>query len=114
MKTLHEGITKLVRALRTAKAAGQPVVASVTVSLPRRQKANSDLPKTVRDRASGVDRTIDLAERELCEEDVRDAGRYLIICEAHSTCVQVETRRAANSTSTLDFCDDCREAKEKT
>lgn len=78
-----------------------------------RQKANSDLPKTVRDRVTGVDRTIDLAERELCEEDVRDAGRYLIICEAHSTCVQVETRRAANSTSTLGFCDDCREAKEK-
>jgi hypothetical protein len=75
-----------------------------------RKPSGKDLPKTTRDRWSKVDKTIDLAEREVCEDDVRDAGRYIVICEAHATCVQVESRRAANSTSTLAFCDDCRDA----
>jgi hypothetical protein len=70
------------------------------------------LPKTVRDRVTGVQRTLDLAARELAEDAVED-GKYLVICEAHSTCVQVDTRRAAESCSTINFCDDCREVAEK-
>ena len=43
------------------------------------------------------------------EEGLCDAGgKWIAICEAHSTLVNAETRKALAGISTKEFCDCCR------
>lgn len=53
-------------------------------------------------------KTIDKAENR--NLDATD-GAWVAICDDHGTIVNVVSRNAARSTSTLDFCDVCREAE---
>ena len=36
-------------------------------------------------------------------------GRWVTLCEEHSTLIYSDTRQLALDTSGLDFCDDCRD-----
>lgn len=63
--------------------------------------------------AKWVDRETDcvLTLRDAADyESDPSAGRYFVICEAHGSCVGVETKKIGRATSGLDFCDACRGA----
>lgn len=52
----------------------------------------------------------DAAEQGLCEE----AGRWVAVCQTHSTLVAHTSQRAARETmksGSVEFCDDCRDAE---
>jgi hypothetical protein len=55
-----------------------------------------------RDKITGAHVTIEVAE------DPED-GEYQVICDKHSTLVGADTMREAKATSTIDFCDECRD-----
>lgn len=45
----------------------------------------------------------------LRDADDPEAGPYDVVCEDHSTVINVQTKASGRNCTALDFCDDCRE-----
>jgi hypothetical protein len=61
---------------------------------------------TRKERSTGATLTIGTAAE--LEVDP-DGGKWVVLCEDHSTLLNVDTRAAAMSSSAVDFCDGCRD-----
>ena len=73
--------------------------------LDREQRRRAGCVSLTYSRQTGALRGVYRAE----DQDLdTDSGKWAVICEDHSTILQVDTRSQAISSDTSDFCDDCR------
>jgi len=61
---------------------------------------------TRRERLTGATLTIGTADELSLDAD---GGKWVVVCDEHSTLVNVGTKAVATSSSALDFCDECRD-----
>jgi hypothetical protein len=55
-------------------------------------------------RSTGVLTTVGTAEELGCDPD---GGKWVVLCEEHSTLVNVDTRKIARAVDVRDFCEAC-------